>query len=137
MISAVFDCNTIISALGWAGNPRRCLDLVYAGQVTLCVTPDVWAEYSAKVPLVLAELKRPVNTETELGRLIRVVRFSNPAPLGKQRSRDLKDDRYLAAALGAKAEAIVTSDRDLLVLKKPFGVPVLTPIEFIKLVRAP
>jgi predicted nucleic acid-binding protein len=55
--------------------------------------------------------------------------------LGKQRSRDPTDDRYLACALGARAEALVSNDRDLLVLGKPFGVPVMTPIHFLKLVR--
>lgn len=59
----------------------------------------------------------------------------DPAPLGKRRSRDFKDDRYLACALVARAEAVVTNDRDLLVLKKPFGIPILTPVEFLKLVR--
>lgn len=137
MIRAVFDCNVVIAALGWSGNPRRCLDLVYAGQVLLCVTQDVWAEYSEKIPVVLAQKKRAVDMEKELARLIRIVHFVDPAPLGKQRSRDIQDDRYLAAALGARADAIVTNDRDLLDLKRPFGVPILTPIEFIKLVRAP
>ncbi len=137
MIPAVFDCGVVVSCLGWPGNPRRCLDLVHAGQVTLCLTQDVWAEYSEKVPAVLAAEKREVDTEKELARVIRVAAFFDPAPLGKQRSRYLKDDRYLAAALGARAEAIVTNDRDLLDLKKPFGVPVMTPIEFIKFVRAP
>jgi predicted nucleic acid-binding protein len=56
--------------------------------------------------------------------------------LGKQRCRDAKDERYLACALGADAEAIVTNDRDLLALGKPFGVAVMTPIEFLKLARS-
>jgi putative PIN family toxin of toxin-antitoxin system len=137
VIRAVFDCGVIVAGLGWPGNPRRCLDLVHAGQVLLCVTQDVWAEYSEKVPAILAAEKRDVDTEKELARLIRVAQFFDPVPLGKQRSRDVEDDRYLAAALGAKAFAIVTNDRDLLTLKKPFGVPMMTPIEFIKCVRAP
>jgi putative PIN family toxin of toxin-antitoxin system len=135
MILAVFDCNILIAAIGWTGNPRRCLDLVHAGQVLLCVTQDVWAEYSSKIPAVLTQTRRNVDAERELARLIRVAHFLDPAPLGRQRSRDIKDDRYLAAALGAKADAVVTNDRDLLDLKKPFGMPIMTPIEFIKLVR--
>jgi uncharacterized protein len=134
---AVFDCGIIISGLGWGGNPRRCLDLVYAGQVLLCLTQDVWIEYSEKLPWVLAEHKRDVDVERELARLLRVAHFFNPVPLGKQRSRDLKDDRYLAAALAARAEALVTNDRDLLTLNKPFGVAIMTPMEFIRFIRAP
>ena len=58
-----------------------------------------------------------------------------PAPLGKRRSRDLKDDPYLACALGAGAKLIVTSDRDLLDLEKPFGIKIVTPVELLLLVR--
>ncbi len=51
----------------------------------------------------------------------------DPAPLGKQRSRDAKDDPYLACALAAEAKIIVSRDEDLLVLEKPFGIHILTP----------
>lgn len=137
MTPAVFDCGVIVSALGWAGNPRFCLDLVYAGQVSLCVTVGVWEEYGERVPAILAENGRKVNAEAELARLLKIARFVTPAPLGKQRSRDPEDDRYLAAALGAQASAVVSNDRDLLALGKPFGIPVLTPVEFLKQVRSP
>ena len=137
MISAVFDCSVVASGLGWRGNPRYCLDLVFAGQVLLCITPEIWQEYDEKIPLILAGEKRAVDPEKELARLLKLARFAAPAPLGKQHSRDVEDDRYLACALGAGAKAVVTNDRDLLALGKPFGVAMLTPIEFIKLVRSP
>jgi predicted nucleic acid-binding protein len=54
-----------------------------------------------------------------------------PAPLGRRRSRDLKDDRFLAAALAARAKAIVSYDDDLLALEKPFGIPVMRPAAFL------
>ena len=54
-----------------------------------------------------------------------------PAPLGKGRSRDSKDDIFLACALSAKAAFIVSNDQDLLVLGKPFGIEILTPAQFI------
>ncbi len=136
MIPAVFDCCVVASGLGWSGNPRFCLDLVFAQQVLLCVTAEIWDEYADQIPVVLAAKKRNVDAPAMLARLLRIARFVQPAPLGKQRSRDLKDDRYLACALAPGAEAIVTSDRDLLTLGKPFGVATLSPIEFIKLVRA-
>jgi predicted nucleic acid-binding protein len=136
VIVAVFDCGVVASAFGWRGNPRFCLDLVYAGQALLCVTGDVWQEYADTIPRILAEEKRPVDAEQELARLLKLAHFVDPAPLGKRRSRDVADDRYLAAALGAGATCVVTNDRDLLVLGKPFGVAMLTPLEFIKLARS-
>ena len=59
------------------------------------------------------------------------VKRVEPVPLGKQRSRDVKDDPYLACALGAGAKIIVTRDGDLLVLGKPFGIQMITPREFL------
>lgn len=44
--------------------------------------------------------------------------------------RDGDDDIFLAAAHAAKADALVTGDRDLLVLAAEFPVPILTPAEF-------
>lgn len=70
-----------------------------------------------------------------LSRLLRIAHFVDPAPLGKQRSRDVKDDRYLACALGAQAVVVVSNDRDLLDLEQPFGVSIVTPLQFLKLVR--
>jgi predicted nucleic acid-binding protein len=54
-----------------------------------------------------------------------------PAPLGKQRSRDPDEDPYLACALGAGAKFIVTRDGDLLTLGKPFGIHIMTPRELL------
>jgi predicted nucleic acid-binding protein len=55
------------------------------------------------------------------------VKLVEPAPLGKQRSRDAKDDPYLACALAAGAKLIVSRDDDLLALEKPFGIQIITP----------
>ena len=59
------------------------------------------------------------------------VKLVEPAPLGKQRSRDVKDDPYLACALAAGARIIVSRDDDLLALEKPFGIQIITPRELL------
>lgn len=55
-----------------------------------------------------------------------------PASLGKQRSRDKKDEPYLACALAAQASYIVTYDKDLLNLEKPFGIEIILPAEMLR-----
>ncbi|MCI0537300.1 MAG: putative toxin-antitoxin system toxin component, PIN family [Verrucomicrobiales bacterium] len=50
-----------------------------------------------------------------------------PAPLREPACRDAHDDQFIACALAAQADAIVTRDKDLLSLGKPFGIPILTP----------
>ncbi|HNQ91118.1 MAG TPA: PIN domain-containing protein [Verrucomicrobiota bacterium] len=137
MIRSVFDCNVLIAGIGWGGLSRACLDLVIGGQAVLCLTPEVWAEYDRRIPEILSAKKSEVDPRPTLDLLLRLAHFVDPAPLGKRRSRDVKDDPYLSAALGAGAPCVVTNDRDLLDLGKPFGVAMLTPVEFIKWVRAP
>lgn len=44
--------------------------------------------------------------------------------------RDPFDRRFLELALAASAEALITGDKDLLVLAKTFAVPILTPAAF-------
>ena len=136
MILAVFDCGVLVSAIGWSGNPRSCLTLVSARQVQLCVTTAFWEEYDVRVPQILAERRPGVDSRPLLDWLLTVVCFVEPAQLGKQRSRDVEDERYLACALSVQAAALVSNDRDLLALGKPFGVPIMTPIQFLKLARS-
>jgi predicted nucleic acid-binding protein len=65
------------------------------------------------------------------------VKLVDPAPLGKQRSRDAKDDPHLACALGAGANLIVPRDRDLLALQKPFGIQIIMPRELLTQLAKP
>jgi putative PIN family toxin of toxin-antitoxin system len=135
MIRAVLDCGVLVSAIGWGGNARACLDLAASGQVSLFVTDEIWNEYAARIPSILAAEKRAVDAQAVLAWLVTIAQFVEPVSLGKQRSRDIRDDCYLACALQAGAEVIVSNDRDLLDLEKPFGIAILTPIQFLKLVR--
>ena len=136
MIRAVLDCGVLVSAIGWTGNARACLDLAAAGQVSLFVTDEIWNEYTDRIPSILAAEKPTVDPQPVLAWLLTVVQFVEPAPLGKQRSRDHRDDCYLACGVQAGAEVIVSNDRDLLVLGKPFGIAIVTPIQFLKMVRS-
>ena len=45
--------------------------------------------------------------------------------------RDPKDNQFLSLALAVEADALVSSDEDLLVLNPWHGVPILTPGEFL------
>jgi putative PIN family toxin of toxin-antitoxin system len=45
--------------------------------------------------------------------------------------RDLRDNQFLALALAAEADVVVSSDEDLLVLDPWRGIPVVTPGEFL------
>jgi putative PIN family toxin of toxin-antitoxin system len=45
--------------------------------------------------------------------------------------RDPRDDKFLALAPASEADALVSSDEDLLVLHPWRGIPIMTPAEFL------
>lgn len=55
-----------------------------------------------------------------------------PSRLPKPVCRDVDDDEVLATALAAKAEIILTGDKDLLVLKEFLGIKILSPRQFVE-----
>ena len=135
MIRAVFDCNVILSGIGWNGSARSCLKLVARRRVFLFVTEAILAEYKSVIPETLAEELPDIDPQPKLGWIRAKARLVEPSPLGKRRSRDAKDDIYLAGALAASAQYIVTYDKDLLDLEKPFGIEIIRPAEFLRRIR--
>ena len=135
MIRAVYDCNVILSGIGWNGSARHCLKLVARRRVFLFVTDEILSEYESVIPETLAEEVPKVDPHPQLAWIRTKARLVEPSPLGKRRSRDEKDDIYLAGALAASAQYLVTYDNDLLVLGKPFGIETIRPPEFLRRIK--
>jgi len=127
----VFDTNTVISAIFWPqSTARRCLAGLARRRYTIALSPEILREYEA----VAAEFQSRFpncNSRAALGWIRLKALWQEPAPLGKQRSRDAKDDPFLACALSANAKYVVTRDRDLRDLGKPFGIEIVTPEQFL------
>ena len=132
MIPVVFDANVVLSGIGWGGTARQCLKLAAKRRIAICATEPILAEYEALIPERLQEEMPDVDPHPKLAWVRAKARRFELAPLGKQRSRDPKDDPYLACALAARARYIITYDQDLLKLKKPFGVEIITPAELLR-----
>ncbi len=133
MIPVVFDTSTVVAAVFWSrSTARRAWTLVARRQVRPCVTLEIEREYRGTC-LEMHKNRFPDRSPLPFLDWIHVRSLHCvSAPLGKQRSRDAADDPFLACALAAQAECVVTSDRDLLALGKPFGIAVVTPIQFLK-----
>ena len=132
---AVFDANVVAAAVCWDGEPYLCLVKMARRQVWAFGSEDTLSE-TREVCVELIRRKSPRhNATSRLTWYMERARGVEPVPLGKQRSRDPKDDPYLAAALAAKAQVVVTFDRDLLSLGKPFGISILSPSQFLKMIK--
>jgi predicted nucleic acid-binding protein len=121
----VFDAGVIFAGAGWRGEAYLCLVAFARRRVQAFATAQTLEELRDLVEEKKALFRHP--PWTILNWYSSRVRLVEAAPLGKPRSRDRKDDPYLACALAAGAEAIVTRDEDLLGLDKPFGIAMLTP----------
>jgi putative PIN family toxin of toxin-antitoxin system len=131
VIAVVIDTGVLISAIGWRGPAYRCLVLIAQRRCRLVVSADIIAEYDSRLSAVLAQEAPQANALGALAWIRAKALWVEPAPLGRQRSRDVKDERFIAAALSANAKAIVSYDRDLLALEKPFGIPIMRPAGFL------
>ena len=129
-MNVVVDTNVIISAIFWPGESRRCLTLWAKRRFHLAITVPIFHEYD-EVARRVAQRIPEVNPEPWLKWIERKAKVYELAPVGKQRSRDRDDDPFLACALASGARAIISKDRDLLVLEKPFGIEIVAPREFL------
>ena len=132
MIAVVFDCNVILAAVGWRGTARLCLKLAAKRRISLSVTEVILAAYETVIPERLKEEIPGLDPQPKLVWIRAKSKLFEPVPLGKQRSRDAKDDPYLACALAARACYIISYDADLLCLGKPFGVEIMRPAELLR-----
>ena len=133
-MNVVLDTNVIVSAIFWPGESRQCLVLWARRRFQLAITIPIFEEYAEAARRVGRKIPE-VNPEPWLKWIERKAKVYEPALLGKQRSRDQKDDPFLACALASGAKMIVSKDGDLLVLEKPFGIEILTPRQFLTRIR--
>ncbi|HVS71871.1 MAG TPA: putative toxin-antitoxin system toxin component, PIN family [Phycisphaerae bacterium] len=151
-IRVVFDCNTIVQAMGDPAGPAgECVELVERGEIELLMNRRIVAEVREVVtyPRIRALSARMTDSwiRTFLKRLeFRAIKVRR-VPHVMDFPRDPKDEIYMDLAAGAKAHYLVTSDKDLLSLMTDYTAPskefrrrthplrVVTPVEFLREVR--
>ncbi len=130
----VLDAKVVYAGAGWRGEAYACLVALARRRYVAFATEETVEELRALVSE--RGYKSPHSPHSVLAWYDEKVKKVEASPLGKQRSRDAQDDPYLACALAAHAEIIVTRDQDLLSLRKPFGVEILTPREVLRRLAA-
>ena len=132
MIPIVLDASVVAAACGWTSEAYQCVVLIARRRLRSYVTNEIVEEWRQTLTAMQSKGARFRRSPwPTLDGLIGLSRFVVPMPLGKQRSRDASDDPYLACALTAKAQFIITRDPDLLDLGKPFGIEMATPRAFL------
>ena len=132
----VFDTNVVVEAVFWPrSTARRALTGLALRRFKTAVSREMLHEYAD----VTAELRaRRFPQAQPSGALAWIAAKSvrvEPLPLRGKLSRDPADNVFVASAAAAHAAFLVTQDRDLLALGKPFGVQTVTPVELIRTLR--
>jgi putative PIN family toxin of toxin-antitoxin system len=125
-VRVLLDTNVLISGILFRGVPRTLLERAIRGEFHLVTSPtllDVLEDVLVRSFEIPSELARAVRTELET--LAEVVA---PAEVPAV-SRDPDDDQVLAAAVVGQADAVVTGDRDLLVLETHQAIPIIRPAD--------
>jgi len=132
VIRAVFDSNVIVSGLIWRGESYLCLVSQARRQVRVFASEWIIEEVRRSIKDIETSKRIPRDPWPGFNWFCHAAKLVEPAPMGKQRSRDPEDDLILGTALAGHVKTVVTRDNDLLELGKPFGIEILHPRDFLR-----
>lgn len=135
MLRVVLDTNVFVSSLlSTEGTPAQLLNAWREGRYMLVTSPAIIAEVVEVVESPRISKKYFIRHQ-DVENLVDVLKTDAvlvPGEAGVKGSvpRDPRDEMFLACAIDANADCIVSGDRHLLDLQTFRGIPILTVNEF-------
>jgi putative PIN family toxin of toxin-antitoxin system len=126
----VVDTNTLVASAYAAGSAsRRLVEACLRGEVIAVLSRALKQEYER----ILARAVRTRDYDESLRRFLELAESVEPAKTPRAVPEDPDDDKLVAVALAAGADAIITNDDHLLRLD-PYGpIRIVRPAEFVRL----
>lgn len=137
-LRVVVDTNVLISGLfGIKDSPSsQILKAIRTQKIILVASPLILEEVGNVINRERVVKLTKMSTDERADFMDKLIERSD-VTAGKQLpqmiGRDIKDDKFLACAIEARADYIITGDEDLLVLKEYEGIKIMTPREFINI----
>jgi len=132
-MTVVFDTNVVVEAIFWPrSTARRALTGLAKRLFQTVINSAVMEECAVITAQVRGKLFSSTQPSGALAWLAAKSLHVEPAPLSWKLSRDPADNLFVATAVAAGAKFLATQDRDLLVLEKPFGVAIVTPVQLVR-----
>lgn len=125
-LKVVVDTSVYIAAILTSGLSEDVLRLIYQGYAQLYCSDDIFNELTSRLA------NKPFNVEPNKAKLAlreikSIAQFVKTQAVEESRLRDPGDLHILECAVAAKANLIVTFDKDLLSLKESYGIGVVHP----------
>lgn len=131
---AVLDTNILLSGLLTRGICEAVLDACLESEArTVVLSEAILREYARHARGKFGIPPEGVDLALEF--LRRHVELVEPAPVPRNTCRDQGDLPVLGTAVAARADVLITGDRDLLGLGQVHGVPILSPRAFFERLR--
>jgi uncharacterized protein len=128
----VLDTSAVVAAIFWNGDARRCLIAAARRDFLIAGSPEIFDEYREARGKVRRKVGSRIDPGPMLDWLETIARKVEPTIFTSRLSRDPSDNIFVGCAPAANASFIVSHDPDLLILKKPFGIEILRPREFLR-----
>lgn len=120
--TAILDTSVVVAGIFWKSDAYRCLVALTKRHFFIAGCPEIFSEYRRSA--LKREKAYRIDPRPMLDYLEMTARKVEPVNLLEPVCRDSNDEVFLAAAVAANAQFIVTHDPDLLVLEKPFGIEI-------------
>ncbi|MBI4378969.1 MAG: putative toxin-antitoxin system toxin component, PIN family [Nitrospinae bacterium] len=135
-VKVVLDTNILISSLLFKGKLARVVELWKKGRIIPILSRDTFDEFKAvleypKFSLTVQEMKVIIEEE-----VLPFFEVSEVADKIKGVCRDADDDKFIACAVSASANFIVTGDKDLLYIGRYKSVKILSASEFLRMFKS-
>jgi len=131
VIRIILDTNVFVSAIFWKGEPYHILEAWQEHKIKLVFSEEILEEY-IRVGTILAKKYKELDLFSMIDLLTIYGELCFPVTLETAISRDPDDDKFLACALGARCNLIVSGDKDLLDISGYADIDVLKPADFVK-----
>ena len=127
----VLDTNVFVSGVFFRGPPADILEAWRDGRVVPAISATILEEYR-RVGLVLSDRNEGADIEPLLTLLAIHSELVDAPDLPEPVCEDPDDDKFLACALAAGVQVVVSGDRHLLRVSGWSGIEVLTPRQFVE-----
>lgn len=127
----VLDTNVFVSGVFWSGPPYKILQAWREKNLQLILSPEIFGEYQRVFGELRAQYPNLQAQQDILELLATHGEFCHPKKLPNPVSRDSEDDKFIACALSAQVDCLISGDKDLLVVSGYQGLKILKPKEFL------
>jgi putative PIN family toxin of toxin-antitoxin system len=134
-LRAVVDTSVFVAAIFWQGSARVCLTRFARREFEAMISEAILWEYSETAwELRIAE-DLAQNPQPWLNWFSNRATITDPVILNEPVCADEDDEKFIECALSARASYVVSRDRHLLQLVKPFGIAIVDDREFLSVLR--